>query len=918
MKKNLRSLIETVTPGNFACLVDMNQYDMIEGSGMTPDLGHKKSAHMSAAWNLLRDHSVSIPMGGSDLSGYRYLTFSVYSMGAAGTSFRLLFDSSMVGEGKNGYACTVEVPREGWNDYRIELPFMHTVRDASGWNNIGSITMEYLSGIPADAKRATLCFDNFYVWDTYAAPLYTKMPELKGAALFTRTGKFAIVDRKRIPNAIDGADAKPYEENGVLWLPMAPVAAGVAHLPIVDNRAGTLSFTYRRKKYVFTANEPIITVDGERMQLAFRPVLREGTLFFPADFVREFFRWRQIYTDQMGLIVLSNRKNIFQPGRDDKTVWQLIADMTFLRPDGERILNDLHRRFPNPTRGRLLFSYEELMQIRRNAKEEPVLKEYVTALKSQYGVGSAAYQSLPISALLPREGQMLADDLIASADKILAFSTLYRVTGDKKYSERAAAECVALADFTDWGSAMMSTVGTVALSVAICYDWCHHVWSESRKAVVERAMLRNAMRPGLECYDGKRRMWIMGGTAAAVVNAGMLAMALALADIYPETAHKLLDRILRNVEPCFASYAPDGGYAEGVAAWEKSFRSLSLIIAMLEKACGEDYGLFSAPGFAATAYFPMCTETANGAWNYHNSTATPTDTSMMFWLSGKLQNQLPAWMRRQHLLSGRKTVHPFDILFYTPVDDSQNPRRPMDAVYRKAGLAAMRSGWGREDLFLGLHGGSNAEVNGDLDAGSILFDAGGVRFFCEIGGRTDLPVMLRRRAVGQNTLIIDPTEEPAPDQNPDAKAPIIEMRGAADRVYAVVDMSETNDAILRAKRGVMLTDHRSTAVIQDEVVLKAPGKLLWTVYTPAAVTLSGGNKTAKLEKDGKILLCKLGGLGGAKFATETLDGTDITRLYIEAEVKTRFRLSVAASLISANEPTTKKLYENKPISSWGE
>ncbi len=918
MKKNLRSLIENIAPGNSACLVDMNQYDMIEGSGMTPDLAHKKSAHMSAAWNVLRDSHVSIPMGGSDLSGYRYLTFSLYSMGAMGVSFRLLFDSSMRGEGKNGYATTVEVTRDGWNDYRIELPFMHTVREAAGWNNIGSITMEYLTGIPEGARRCVICFDSFYIWDTYAAPLYTKMPELKGAALFSRTGGFSIVDRKRIPNAIDGATAKPFEEKGILWLPMAPVAAGIAHLPIVDNRAGTLSFTYRRKKYVFTAGESAFTVDGESAKLPFRPILKEGTLFFPAEYVREFFRWRQIYTDQMGLIVLSNRRNIFLPGRDDKAVWQLIADMTFLRPDGDRILNDLHRRFPNPTRGRLLFSYEELMQLRREAKEEPTLKEYVNALKSQYGTGSVAYKSLPISALLPREGQMLTDDLSASADQILGFSTLYRVTGDKKYCERAAAECMALAEFTDWGSNTMSTVGTVALSVAVCYDWCHHMWSESRKAVVERALLRNAMRPGLECYDGKRRMWIEGGTAAAVINAGMLATALALADIYPETSHKLLDRILRNTEPCFASYAPDGGYAEGITAWEKSFRSLSLIIAMLEKACGTDYGFFSAPGFAASAYFPTSVETANGAWNYHNSTATPTDTAMMSWMSKKTEDPIPAWLRRQHLVSGRKTVHPFDILFYTPTDADLKPRLPMDAVYRKAGLAAMRSGWGREDLFVGLHGGNNAEVNGDLDAGSILLDAGGVRFFCEIGGRSELPVMLRRRAIGQNTLIINPCEEPTPDQNPDAKAPIVEMRGSADRVYAVVDMSKTNDAVLRAKRGVMLTDHRNTAVIQDEVVLNAPGKIVWNAYTPAAVTLSGGNKIAKLEKDGKILLCKLGGLGGAKFSVESVEGTELCRLYIEADVKARFRLSVAASLISLEEPTSKKLYDPVPISAWGE
>ncbi len=915
MKKNLRSLIETVQPGESHLLVDMNQYDLIESSGMTPDLAHKKSAHMTAAWHPAKKSHVSIPMGGSDLSGVRYLTLSVFATAAAGSTFRLLFDNSMEGEGKNGYAATLTVTRDGWNDYRIELPFMHAIREVEGWDRIGSITMDALN-LP-ESRNPVLYFDSFYVWEDDAAPLYTKMPELKGAALFARSGSFSIVDRKRIPNAIDGADACPYEENGTLWLPMAPVAAGIAHLPVVDNRAGTLTFTYRRKKYAFSSDADYMTVDGEQQSIGFFPQQREGTLFFPADFVREFFRWRQLYTDRMGLVVLSNRKNIFQTGRDDETIWMLITDMTFLRPDAERILSDLRRRFPNPTRGRLLLSYDELMQLRRTAKEDPNLKEYVSALKSAYGVGSVAYEALPLSAAL--FGMEDAAALLQEAsDKLIAFSTLYRVTGDKKYCERAALECEALAGLADWNSKSMSTVGTVAFAIALAYDWCHHAWSEGRKAIVERGMLRNGMRPGLEAYDGKRRMWISGGTAAAVVNAGMLAMALALADIYPETSYRLLSRILRNVEPCFASYAPDGGYAEGVLAWEKSFRSLTLIGAMLQKACGDDYGLLKAPGFAATAYFPIAMETANGAWNYHNSEARPIDNAMIAWFAGRVQAVTPLWFRRQQLIAGTKAVHPFDIIFYTPVDDSLTPELPIDAVYRKAGLAVMRSGWGAEDIFAGLHGGSNAEVNGDLDAGSILLDAGGVRFFCELGGMEELPVMTRRRACGQNTLVINPTAEPAPDQAPNANAPIIEMRSSEERAYAVVDMASTNDAILRGKRGMMLTEDRTVIVIQDEIVLKAPGSILWTAHTPATVTLSGGGKIAKLERDGKTLLCKLGGLGGARFAVSPVGDTTLSRLTVRADVKERLRLAVSCRLMAEGESTNQKLYDIAPISTWGE
>ena len=916
MKKNLRSIIESWQESPAQALVNMNQYDLIESTGMKPDLAHKKSAHMSAAWRLRDLARVVIPMGGSDLSGVRYLTFSVCAAGAAGASFRLLFSNSHAGESTGGYEATLRVAKDGWNDYCLELPFMHSVGKCTGWNDIGSIVLEALY-VPTEGRSPVLYLDNFYVYEYDVAPIYAKMPELKGAAVFSKTGNFSIIDRKRIPNSIDDSEAKPFEEDGILWLPMAPVAAGIAFSCVADNRALTLNFTYRRKKYAFAADSSSVTVDGVPSELGFLPRVRGGMLFFPADYVREFFRWRQIFVDGMGLIILSNRKNIFQSGRDSAILWQLVAATTFYRPAADRVLSDLRRRF-SASRGRLLLSHDELMQLRRRAKDEAELGEYLKSLKSAYGTTSAAFKSAPIVAAMPRSAQMLADDLNDSAEKIIAFSTLYRVTGDKKYCERAAAECEALAEFKDWNSHLMSSVGAVSFAMAICYDWCHHVWGEGRKAIVERAMLRNGMRVGLECYDGKRIMWISGGTAGAVVNAGMLAMALAMADIYPETSLKLIDRVLRNVEPCFASYAPDGGYSEGVAAWEKSCRSLSLIIAMLQKACGSDYGLASAPGFAATGYFAIATETANGMWNFHNSAALPTDNAMMFWLSEQYGNATYAAVRRQQLLSGTKSVSPFDVIFYTAVDESITPALQQDAVYRKAGLAIMRSGWGSEDTFVGLHGGANDEVNGDLDAGSVIMDMAGVRFFAETGGIDSLPVMMRRRAAGQNTVIVNPAAEPAPDQAPHANAKIVEMKGREDRIYAVVDMTSTSKDLVRGKRGVMLTDNRSTVVIQDELQLSKPGEILWTVYTPAQVEILSAGKVAKLTVGEKVLKCQIGGYGKAKFAVESVENSNLMRLYIQVTVKDRLRLSVAAKVIGEGEDFAQKLYDVSPISAWGE
>lgn len=910
MKKSLRGLIEQLPESEAQVFLDMNQYDMIESWGMTPDLVHKKSAHMTAAWRFAQKSRIRIPLKGGDLSAYRFLTFSVFSVGGKGGSFSLMFDSDSDGAGKNGYERTLPITRDGWNDYRIELPFLRAVGEPTGWENIGSICLDCVVGGQANREDTVLYFDNLFVWEGIAPPAYATMPELKGAAIFSKSGAFAIVDRKRVPNAIEGENAKPFERDGVLWLPMAPIAAVLAYSAVADNRAYTLSFTYRRKKYVFSGASDCMTVDGVEEKLGFYPAVAGATLFFPLEFVKEFFRFRQCFVDPaMGLAVLSNRRNLFDRTSDEALIWQLVADTTFRRPDVETLWDDLHRRFPNPLRGKLFASFDDLMQLRRDAKNDPALKGYVNALKKQYGTKTDAFSAdLPIA-------PMDRAACVASSEKLTAFAMLYRVTGDKAYAERCATECEALAAMDEGSFGSMTNAASLAMGVAIAYDWCHHVWSEARNAKVERLVLRAMMRPALETYDGKRNMWRQGSAEGAAFNAGLLAVSLAFADIYPQTAKKLIERILRNVEACFAAYAPDGGYAEGVSAWEKATRALALTVAMLQKACGKDYGMSAMPGFLSTAYFPIYTETHNGAWNYHASSAAAVDTSTAFFFANASGDRLPAWVRRQRILSGAKSVHALDILFYLSIDDDEVPRLPLDAVYRKAGLAVMRSEWDDSAMFAGLHGGKNYEIGGDLDAGSVLLEMGGERFFVELGGEESLPLLLRKRAEGQNTLTVDPAPVPAPDQNPDAVASILEMRSSPTRAYAVVDMSGIHDKVLRAKRGLLLCEQRQVAVIQDEMTLKESAEIVWAAWTRAEVTVESNGKIARLTQNGKTLVCRLCGAPmTARFEAKSLKETDLTRLIVPIGGKDKLRMAVVCCLEDGDAGS----YEIVPMSRWCE
>ena len=917
MRKNLKVYIEQLPQDEPHCLVDMNQYEMIEASGLKPDLVHKKSAHISGAWRLSETSRISFAQYGADLSSYRYLTFSVFSVGGAGKSFHMIFESNDGAEPLAGYAHTFTIAHDGWNDYRVELPFMRAIREPLGWDRINSIVLDSAIGTQSNRANTVLFFDSFFVWKDYAAPLYTTMPELKGAAAFAKNGAYAIVNRRRVALSMDEARVTPFEADGTLWLPMGAIASVLAYSAVADNKAATLSFTYRRKKYAFAAGSKTVTVDGVAEELSFAPMEKEGIVCFPIEFVKEFFNWRRVYVDSMGLIVLSNRKNVFDPVLDAERIWQLVADMTFVRPSGEEMAEALHKKIKSPGRGRVLALHEELMELRKLAKSDGNLKEYLIALKANYGTASAAFRALPISPDVPRTDKELMEDLAASSEKLLAFATLYRTTGDKIYCERAAAEAEALATFADWRGRSMASVAAVALGISVAYDWCKHVWSEARKAVIERAILRNAIRPALEAYAGKRNMWDTGSAGGAMINAGILASALALSDVYPASAMRLFAYVTRNAEAIMESFAPDGGFAEGVVAWETAARGTALLVRMLQTAFGSDYGFASMPGFAATAYFPLYAETENGAWNYHNCAAQAIDTSVLSFFTQETGNPVFAWYRRRELLAGKKAVVPFDILFYTPVDDEKNYELPLDAVYRRAGLAMMRSDWNGEGMTVCLHGGKNHDRDSDLDAGSFILECAGERFFAETGGNEALSMVLRRRAQGQNTMVFQPTADDMPDQNCDATAPICEMRSSADRVYAVVDMTNTSDALVRAKRGVMLTAGRTVAVIQDEAILAESGVAVWTAYTPAEVALNASARVARLTINEKTLLCKLVGIGHpAHFEAETLEESGLTRLTVRVEGKDRVRMAIACSLETADSDACT--YEMTPMSKWSE
>ena len=119
--------------------------------------------------------------------------------------------------------------------------------------------------------------------------------------------------------------------------------------------------------------------------------------------------------------------------------------------------------------------------------------------------------------------------------------------------------------------------------------------------------MHKGLEPGLEVYaGGATHNWHTGtNNWNQVCNGGLGTGALAIADVAPEIAGRVLHEALGSLPLAMGHYAPDGASTEGVTYWEYGSRYNILFLSALETALGTDYGLTRLPGFAESGAYQM-------------------------------------------------------------------------------------------------------------------------------------------------------------------------------------------------------------------------------------------------------------------------------------------------------------------------
>ncbi len=522
---------------------------------------------------------------------------------------------------------------------------------------------------------------------------------------------------------------------------------------------------------------------------------------------------------------------------------------------------------------RLLATTEHFAQLCELRTDNPKLDAYLNDIQVE---AEKLLMTKPVERKMT--GRRLLSVSRKALTRITTLAMAYQLTSDLRFVERAEVELLAVSAFSDWNPAHFLDVSEMAAGVAIGYDWLFEELSLSSKETIRKALIDKALLPS------KGRHWWKQGENNwnSVCYGGLTLAALAIAEDEQELAEEVLKDVLRNNPTAMSAYEPSGVYPEGPSYWNYGTTYQCMLIAALQSALGDDFGLLDHKGFLASGEFLVHTMAPSGlVFNFSDGRANPGLPCALYWISNQA-NHLE-WDETYHAIyddsdnAKNNYLIPvvaalwnnFSILPHAI--DQELPRSWLGG--NKQPIAIFRSDW--KDpcaMYLAVKGGKGTTNHAHLDAGSFVYEVNGIRwahdlmsmgyhYYESLGLRLFDPKCDRWKVFhnvnkAHNTLTVDGKNFIATGH---AKItnfkPLDDSPGEAE-----IDLSEVIDGVTSAKRRFTFDANRGQVTVQDSLHGLEPNvSVLWTFVTYAKVSIDKKNSTARLQQDEEILLLESGG-----------------------------------------------------------
>ena len=541
-----------------------------------------------------------------------------------------------------------------------------------------------------------------------------------------------------------------------------------------------------------------------------------------------------------------------------------------------------------PTHPRLIASAAQFEAIANNTSD-PVLVE----VKQRIIATATASQNEPLQTytLDPVQHELLNVSRAAFQDIVLN-AMAYQLTKQPMFAVRARDEMVNVAGFPDWDPTHFLSTGEMAMGVALGYDWIYNTLSPQDRTTIEEGLMTNALVFVPQIYGPKATspgklpsefQWVLGEyNWNQVCNGGLLAAALAIADVQPVTARTVIQGVRAYLPIALEGYAPSGAWFEGPVYMSYATGYTVLSLSILQSALGTDFGLSTrVPALSKAGIFHLEVQSPSELlFNYGDAESEEDMTHgahpAFGWLATRFSSPTVAAQVRanlaaefNHFAADQETGQYFALhALWLPKEPGTASQSPLDANFSGgANVAVFRSSWTDPNaIFLGFKAGTNGFNHSHLDLGSFVFDSDGIRWSLQLGPDSyGLPeynnitptsprwTYFRANDYSKSTLVPGHTV-----QSVTAVAPIYSFTSTPAKASAVANLTAAYPMTAqRILRGVFL-ENRSNVLIQDDITeLKPNTPLVWQMLTMASISISPDGHTATLTQKQKTLRVQL-------------------------------------------------------------
>ena len=529
------------------------------------------------------------------------------------------------------------------------------------------------------------------------------------------------------------------------------------------------------------------------------------------------------------------------------------------------------------------------------AADEPLLKSRIGSEpllgKTHAVILSECSQMLT----LPVQQRILTGKRLLSVSReairrIAFLSYAYRMTADNRYAARAETEMLAMAAFSDWNPSHFLDVAEMTLAMAIGYDWLYNYLGTTSRTTIANAIKAK----GIEETTGSKanQSWLTSDNNwNQVCNAGISAGVAAVFEENPTYYQPLIDRAVNSIKIPMGVYKYNGAYPEGMGYWEYGTTFNILFIDLLQRMWGTDRDLTAVDGFLKTVNFVTHMQ-GNGTKQMSGGTLKSINPlpfnfadcgsgigvqAGMFWLASRSTDQsilynelkkLDFTLANNEASLGDNRLLPFQLIWSINLNLTNLPA-PVETTYIAQGVsavAAMRSGWGSSDIYLGVKGGTPSGNHAHMDIGSFVMEAMDIRWAMDFGSSdynnletngVDLWNMsqtserwdvFRLNNFAHNTLTINGNK-----QLVTANVPVENLVNTPTLKSAEMNLTPVykND-LTSCKRTFSIVSNRYVEIKDVVQASSKPLTIRWNLLTQA-IPQKVSDKIIKLTQSGKVL-----------------------------------------------------------------